>query len=128
MCIVQLPSVCSFPPSRRGGNRGAWGLEDWRLYWATGVSSDGTVVSGYTFGKNPCGGTLAWVADLNGALPVCYADCDMGCDGKASLDLFDFLCFQNEFAAGHPYADCDGSGDLDLFDFLCFVNAFNEGC
>jgi len=54
----------------------------------------------------------------------CYPDCD----GSGSLDLFDFLCFVNEFNSGNPYADCDGSGALDLFDFLCFVNAFNAGC
>jgi hypothetical protein len=54
----------------------------------------------------------------------CYPDCD----GSGSLDLFDFLCFVNEFNSGNPYADCDGSGGLDLFDFLCFVNEFNSGC
>ena len=26
------------------------------------------------------------------------------------------------------YPDCDGSGDLDFFDFLCFQNAFAAGC
>lgn len=26
------------------------------------------------------------------------------------------------------YADCDGSGTLDFFDFLCFQNAFAAGC
>lgn len=30
--------------------------------------------------------------------PTCYADCD----GNGMLDIFDFLCFQNEFAAGCP--------------------------
>ncbi|MFG0285974.1 MAG: S8 family serine peptidase [Phycisphaerales bacterium JB039] len=54
----------------------------------------------------------------------CYADCD----GSGALDFFDFLCFQNAFAAGEPYADCDGSGALDFFDFLCFQNAFAAGC
>jgi hypothetical protein len=54
----------------------------------------------------------------------CYPDCD----GSGGLDLFDFLCFVNEFNSGNTYADCDGSGGLDLFDFLCFVNAFNAGC
>ncbi|MFG0285297.1 MAG: FG-GAP-like repeat-containing protein [Phycisphaerales bacterium JB039] len=54
----------------------------------------------------------------------CYADCD----GSGALDFFDFLCFQNAFAAGDPYADCDGSGALDFFDFLCFQNAFAAGC
>ncbi|MFG0282855.1 MAG: GC-type dockerin domain-anchored protein [Phycisphaerales bacterium JB039] len=54
----------------------------------------------------------------------CYADCD----GSGELDLFDFLCFQNMFAAGDLYADCDESGALDLFDFLCFQNEFAAGC
>ena len=54
----------------------------------------------------------------------CYADCD----GSGGLDFFDFLCFQNQFAAGSPEADCDASGDLDFFDFLCFQNAFAAGC
>jgi hypothetical protein len=54
----------------------------------------------------------------------CYADCD----GSGELDFFDFLCFQNAFAAGEPYADCDGSGSLDFFDFLCFQNEFAAGC
>ena len=54
----------------------------------------------------------------------CYADCDL----SGSLDFFDFLCFQNEFAAATAYADCDGSGSHDFFDFLCFQNAFAAGC
>src|SRR5690606_4586278 len=54
----------------------------------------------------------------------CYADCDTSGD----LDFFDFLCFQNEFAAGAEYADCDASGQLDFFDFLCFQNEFAAGC
>jgi hypothetical protein len=54
----------------------------------------------------------------------CYADCDQ----SGALDFFDFLCFQNAFAAGDPYADCDLSGGLDFFDFLCFQNAFAAGC
>src|SRR5690606_7445032 len=54
----------------------------------------------------------------------CYADCDE----SGELDFFDFLCFQNEFAAGGSYADCDQSGDLDFFDFLCYQNEFAAGC
>ena len=57
----------------------------------------------------------------------CYADCDpSGCPG--SLDLFDFLCFQNAFGVGDDYADCDGTGMLDFFDFLCYQNLFSAGC
>ena len=54
----------------------------------------------------------------------CYADCDE----SGALDFFDFLCFQNSFAAGEKYADCDASGALDFFDFLCFQNEFAAGC
>jgi hypothetical protein len=61
---------------------------------------------------------------INGGGGGCYADCD----GSGALDFFDFLCFQNAFAAGEPYADCDGSGSLDFFDFLCFQNEFAAGC
>jgi hypothetical protein len=55
---------------------------------------------------------------------ACYSDCDS--DGE--LTFFDFLCFQNLFAAGDPGADCDGDGELNFFDFLCFQNAFAAGC
>ncbi|MFG0283295.1 MAG: PQQ-dependent sugar dehydrogenase [Phycisphaerales bacterium JB039] len=54
--------------------------------------------------------------------------CGPDCDASGSLDFFDFLCFQNQFAAGDLRADCDGSGSLDLFDFLCFQNEFAAGC
>jgi len=58
----------------------------------------------------------------------CASVCDADCDGSGSLDLLDFLCFQNEFAAMGAYADCDDSGGHDFFDFLCFQNAFAAGC
>jgi ligand-binding sensor domain-containing protein len=63
--------------------------------------------------------------------PTCYADCDQS-TGAGTLDIFDFLCFQNSFVAGEPYAcDCDTStGPLvcDVFDFLCFQDSFVGGC
>jgi outer membrane protein assembly factor BamB len=61
----------------------------------------------------------------------CYADCDQS-TGAGVLDVFDFLCFQNSFVAGEPYAcDCDtstGNRVCDVFDFLCFQDAFVAGC
>ena len=61
----------------------------------------------------------------------CYPDCDTS-TGVGVLDIFDFLCFGNRFAANDPFAcDCDtttGVGVCDIFDFLCFGNAFNAGC
>ncbi|MFG0283562.1 MAG: GC-type dockerin domain-anchored protein [Phycisphaerales bacterium JB039] len=55
---------------------------------------------------------------------MCYPDCDV----SGSLNIFDFLCFQNAFAAGEPSADCDGSGAIDFADFLCYQAAFAAGC
>jgi hypothetical protein len=65
-------------------------------------------------------------------VPPCYADCDTS-TGFEVLDIFDFLCFQNSFAAGAPYAcDCDtpggGPNQCDIFDFLCFQDRFARGC
>jgi len=54
----------------------------------------------------------------------CFADQD----GNGSLDIFDFLAFQNNFDAGDLAADCDGNGELELWDFLCFQNSFSAGC
>ena len=71
-------------------------------------------------------GNLAdWAGDASpgGSLP-CPADCD----GDGMATIFDFLCFQNRFAAGDPSADCDCSGELNIFDFLCFQNLFALGC
>ncbi|GIW74194.1 MAG: hypothetical protein KatS3mg103_0716 [Phycisphaerales bacterium] len=54
--------------------------------------------------------------------------CPADFDGSGTLDLFDFLAFQNAFDAGDPRADFDGDGSLTLFDFLAFQNAFDAGC
>ncbi len=69
---------------------------------------------------------------------ACPANCDMSKDpvtGEPTIDVFDFLCFQNAFASHEPYANCDGSFDpvtrqdtFDVFDFLCFQNRFAAGC
>jgi hypothetical protein len=66
----------------------------------------------------------------NIVVDYCYADCDQS-SGAGVLDIFDFLCFQNEFAAANPYAcNCDITlpGVCDIFDFLCFQNEFAAGC
>lgn len=55
-------------------------------------------------------------------------DCPADVDLSGSLDFFDFLAFQNLFAAEKPLADMDCSGELDFFDFLAFQNLFAAGC
>ncbi len=54
--------------------------------------------------------------------------CRADFDGNGTLDIFDFLAFQNAFSAGDLAADFDGSGTLDIFDFLAFQNEFTAGC
>ena len=109
--------------------KGATGLDGWTLTHVTAASADGSTITGY--GRNPHGFTEAWVAYLGLAKAACYADCDIS-TGTGILDIFDFLCFGNRFAANDPYAcDCDtstGPGVCDIFDFLCFGNAFEAGC
>ncbi len=56
------------------------------------------------------------------------APCIADFDGNGTLDLFDFLAFQNAFDAGELEADLDGDGVLTLFDFLAFQNEFDAGC
>ncbi len=91
----------------------------------------------------PAGGTIAFHSGLAGAniqsglngvqfvkVPACYANCD-GSTTPPVLNVLDFSCFINLFAAGHPYANCDGSTTppvLNVLDFSCFLNRFAAGC
>jgi hypothetical protein len=54
----------------------------------------------------------------------CLADFD----ASNSLDVFDFLAFQDFFATGNPIADINADHVLDIFDFLDFQDAFAAGC
>lgn len=59
------------------------------------------------------------------------APCSADCDGDGALTFLDFLCFQDAFARGDPWADFvidSGRGELDFFDLLAFQNAFAAGC
>ncbi|MBL9032744.1 MAG: hypothetical protein JNM80_13705 [Phycisphaerae bacterium] len=62
--------------------------------------------------------------------PACYANCD-GSSSAPVLNVNDFICFQNEFAAGGSYANCDGSTAtpvLNVNDFVCFQTRYAAGC
>ncbi|MFI4916615.1 MAG: GC-type dockerin domain-anchored protein [Phycisphaerales bacterium JB060] len=54
--------------------------------------------------------------------------CPADLDGDGELSVFDFLEFQNLFAAGDPRADFCYDRTLDIFDFLAFFNQFEVGC
>ncbi|MCA9278413.1 MAG: hypothetical protein H6815_07115 [Phycisphaeraceae bacterium] len=70
-----------------------------------------------------CGGVMSNTAQYS----VCYANCDNSA-GSHPLNIFDYICFGNAYAAGDPYADCDGNSTLNIFDYICFGNAYGTGC
>lgn len=61
---------------------------------------------------------------------ACYPNCD-GSTAPPILNVADFICYQNAFAAGDSYANCDASTAppvLNVADFICFLTAFAAGC
>jgi hypothetical protein len=61
---------------------------------------------------------------------ACYANCDGSTTGPL-LNVLDFVCFLDRFAAQDPYANCGGSTAppvLNVQDFVCFLNSFAAGC
>ena len=61
---------------------------------------------------------------------TCYANCD-GSTTPPVVNVLDFNCFLNAFAAGSAAANCDGSTTapvLNVLDFICFLNKAAAGC
>ncbi len=70
------------------------------------------------------------IIDAAAASGYCYANCDASTTSPR-LNVLDFSCFLNRFAAGDTYANCDGSTTapvLNVLDFSCFLNTFASGC
>ncbi|MBL9030581.1 MAG: hypothetical protein JNM80_02600 [Phycisphaerae bacterium] len=72
--------------------------------------------------------------DVAAGIPPATSTCYANCDGSTSvpfLNVNDFVCFNNLFAAGDTRANCDASTNppvLNVNDFICFNNAFAAGC
>jgi hypothetical protein len=65
-----------------------------------------------------------------GGGPSCYGNCD-GSTTAPVLNVADFTCFLQRFAAGESYANCDESTTvptLNVADFTCFLQRFAAGC
>lgn len=91
------------------------------------ISGDGATIAGVAHD-----GTAQVSAPYRVHLPAlpCYPNCD-GSDVYPALNVIDFFCFLNRYAAGDSYANCDGSTAppvLNAVDFQCFLNAFSAGC
>jgi hypothetical protein len=60
----------------------------------------------------------------------CYANCDASTNPPV-LNVNDFTCFLNNYAAGFSSANCDASTiapTLNVNDFTCFLNLYAAGC
>jgi probable HAF family extracellular repeat protein len=100
-------------------------LAGWTLTSVQGISADGSAMTG---NGSFNGQDRAWL--LSGLVAACYANCDASTVAPV-LNVNDFQCFLNRFAAGSSYANCDGSTvapALNVNDFVCFLNAFATGC
>ena len=68
---------------------------------------------------------------VGSVIPVaCYANCDESTTAPV-LNVNDFTCFLNRYAAGDSYANCDNSTIapiLNVNDFACFLNLYAQGC
>ena len=65
-----------------------------------------------------------------GSPPACYANCD-GSTQTPILNVADFTCFLQRYAAGDTYANCDNSTTpptLNVADFTCFLQRYAAGC
>ena len=113
----------------------------WANYTSFNVSGN-TTQPFSTPATTLCGGSRSWrTTTTDGcSLPVysntlvltwpAYPNCD-GSTAPPVLNVNDFTCFLNKFAAGDEYANCDGSVSppvLNVNDFACFLNAFAAGC
>jgi hypothetical protein len=97
------------------------------------VDADPIVAATYR-GQEPflgvVGPNLFITAEPSGVTPTCYANCDASTVAPV-LNVQDFACFLNSFAAGESYANCDNSTTapvLNVQDFSCFLNSFAAGC
>ena len=84
--------------------------------WASAASG------GVGGGLQGVGGDVQWVG-----CPNCYANCDNSTQ-PPKLNVLDFLCFLNKFAAADPYANCTVDATIDINDFMCFLTKFAAGC
>ena len=128
-----LAAAIAAPASAQTG--GGFDLSWWSIDCGGGIATAGPLTLSMTLGQPDAGrmtgGTLVlYTGYWSAAAPPCYGNCD-GSAVPPILNVADFSCFLNRYAAGDPYANCDGSTTppiLNVADFSCFLNAFAAGC
>jgi hypothetical protein len=76
------------------------------------------------------GGQIGCNFTLFGTPAACYANCDNS-TAQPVLNVQDFTCFLQRYAAGESYANCDESTAapvLNVQDFTCFLQRYAAGC
>src|SRR5207247_1980432 len=97
--------------------------------WAplgTGVNSEVYALAVLPYGGLAAGGNFTSAGGQVSAYwarwgCLCYPNCD-GSTIPPVLNINDFICFLNKFAAADPYANCDNSTTppiLNVLDFIC---------
>jgi hypothetical protein len=54
--------------------------------------------------------------------------CPADCDANGSLNILDFVCFQQQWQRQTPVGDCDDNGAWNILDFVCYQGLFTQGC
>lgn len=142
-----VPAQLTFPVDNFAGTETMMGAQAGAtVYYGSAAGSGVVGLCGWRVGagsvfnfSTTCGPTQ--VADVNfgrlfanvmgaGATGGCYANCDNS-TSTPMLNVNDFNCFLNRFAAGESWANCDASTSapvLNVNDFQCFLNRFAAGC
>jgi hypothetical protein len=111
-------------------NANTWFLTSARVVFGIIMLRDGEL-SGSDINVVPAfGSPQAFIRQNLGGPAPCYANCD-GSTVPPVLNVGDFTCFLQRFAAGESYANCDGSTVppvLNVGDFTCFLQRFAAGC
>ncbi len=118
-------AIAAFVPQRQSVARmdqDTLGVDSWLFYDGELLIDPGAAPFILRMSDSPFNGTwmVRAVAEAGG--------CEVDLDGDGFATTFDFLAFQNAFAAGDLLADFDGDLRLTLFDFLAFQSAFDSGC
>jgi len=117
------------------GVGGIWGTTDGGQSWSLEQNTGSELLDIQMVRVSPAqvqvlaAGEVSQVWRLTYSWP-CYANCDASTSAPV-LNVLDFTCFLNRFAAGDSYANCDGSTTapvLNVLDFSCFLNTFAAGC
>jgi hypothetical protein len=119
---------------RHTGNNAGSGALDWVSSSFGTAGAQAIAVSSYTsttnWGGGGNGGAIVAEFTFTAGPAPCYANCDTS-TSPPILNVQDFTCFLQRYAAGESYANCDNSTTeptLNVQDFTCFLQQYAAGC